>query len=148
MPNYGLSIVEPILVHFTDYPLIIETDLTAKEKADIEGRSQTPSRTPGRIYFPEPIFNAWGYLITMQISLHPISGKYLERLNEPDKIRIKTALAGLEKEPSEGDIKPVVGQPGYFRLKIGGYRALFRYRVTHIEPRGQAYTKKTRNKRG
>jgi mRNA-degrading endonuclease RelE of RelBE toxin-antitoxin system len=88
----------------------------------------------------------------MQISLHPIPGKYLERLNEPDKSRIKTALAGLKKEPPEGDIRPVVGQTGYFRLKIGGYRALFRYRdndifVTHIDPRGQSYNKKNKGKK-
>jgi mRNA-degrading endonuclease RelE of RelBE toxin-antitoxin system len=88
----------------------------------------------------------------MQVSLHPIPGKYLERLNEPDKGRIKTALAGLEKEPPEGDIRPVVGQAGYFRLKIGSYRALFRYRdngifVTHIDPRGQSYSKKNKGKK-
>jgi mRNA interferase RelE/StbE len=88
----------------------------------------------------------------MQISLHPIPGKYLERLNEPDKGRVKTALAGLEKDPPEGDIRPVVGQPGYFRLKIGGYRVLFRYRnnsifVTHIDPRGQVYNKKNKGKK-
>lgn len=39
MPDYGLSIVEPILAHFADEPLVFETDLTAEEKADIaEGR--------------------------------------------------------------------------------------------------------------
>ena len=36
MPDYGLSLVEPILAHFADEPLIIETDLTADEKAVIE----------------------------------------------------------------------------------------------------------------
>jgi mRNA-degrading endonuclease RelE of RelBE toxin-antitoxin system len=85
----------------------------------------------------------------MTVLLHPIPRKYLERLNGPDKGRIKAALTGLEKEPPEGDIKPVVGQPGYFRLKIGGYRALFRYKdnnvfVTHIDPRGQSYNKKNK----
>jgi mRNA interferase RelE/StbE len=85
----------------------------------------------------------------MQVSLHPIPGKYLDRLNEPDKGRIKAALTGLEKEPPEGNIRPVIGQPGYFRLKIGDYRALFRYRdndifITHIDPRGQSYNKKNK----
>ena len=36
MPDYGLPIVEPILAHFADEPLVIETNLTAGEKADIE----------------------------------------------------------------------------------------------------------------
>jgi mRNA-degrading endonuclease RelE of RelBE toxin-antitoxin system len=89
----------------------------------------------------------------MTVLLHPIPGKYLERLNEPDKGHIKAALRGLEKEPPEGNIIPVSGQPGYFRLKIGSYRALFRYKdnhifITHIDPRGQVYKKKNKgNKR-
>jgi len=89
----------------------------------------------------------------MRVKLHPIPGKYLERLNEPDKGHIKAALHGLEKEPPEGNITPVSGQPGTFRLKIGSYRALFRYRddhifVTHLDPRGQVYNKKNKgNKR-
>ena len=89
----------------------------------------------------------------MEVSLHPIPGKYLKRLNEPDKSHIKAALKGLEKEPPKGNITPIVGQPGYFRLTIGNYRAIFRYvnnyiLVTHLDPRGQAYSKKNRgNKR-
>ena len=39
MPEYSLPIVEPILAHFADEPLVIETNLTPDEKADIkEGR--------------------------------------------------------------------------------------------------------------
>ena len=89
----------------------------------------------------------------MQVKLHPLPGKYLERLNEPDKGHIKAALHGLEQEPPEGNITPVSGQPGTFRLKIGSYRALFRYKddhifVTHLDPRGQVYNKKNKgNKR-
>jgi mRNA-degrading endonuclease RelE of RelBE toxin-antitoxin system len=89
----------------------------------------------------------------LTVILHPIPGKYLERLNEPDKGHIKTALQGLEEEPPVGNIVPVTGQPGTFRLKIGSYRAIFRYTddyifVTHIDPRGQAYKKKNKgNKR-
>ena len=41
MPDYGLSIIEPLLAHFADEPLIIETNLTAEEKAVIEeGRKE------------------------------------------------------------------------------------------------------------
>ena len=39
MPEYSLPLVEPILAHFADEPLAVETNLTADEKADIaEGR--------------------------------------------------------------------------------------------------------------
>lgn len=85
----------------------------------------------------------------MKVLLHRSADKYLERLNEPDRSHIEDALDDLEKEPPEGDILPVSGQPGIFRLKIGNYRALFRYRddhifVTHIDPRGQVYNKKNK----
>ena len=85
----------------------------------------------------------------MKVFIHRIPGKYLERLNEPDKSHIKNALQGLEQEPPAGDITPVIGQPGIFRLRIGSYRAIFRYGtnhilVTHIDPRGQVYSKKNK----
>jgi len=89
----------------------------------------------------------------MRVLLHRDAEKYLNRLDATDRNRFDEAFADLEKEPPEGDIKPIVGQPGRFRLKVSGFRALFKIEVdkilvTHIEPRGQAYTKKTRKKRG
>ena len=85
----------------------------------------------------------------MKASLHPIAEKYLNRLNADDRDRIDDAIEGLEKEPPEGDIRPLKGQPGTFRLKIGSYRAIFRYKdgcifITHIDPRGQIYNKKNK----
>ena len=90
----------------------------------------------------------------MLVFLHPSARKYLERLNQTDRERIKKALRGLEKEPPEGDIRPYEGNPGIWRLKVGGYRILYKIEsnatilTTHIEPRGQAYSKKTKGKRG
>jgi mRNA interferase RelE/StbE len=88
----------------------------------------------------------------MQVLLRPIAAKYLERLSETDKSRIKIALGGLSNEPPKGDIKPLVGQPDYFRLRVGSYRMLFRIEnntifVTNIDPRGQVYKKKNRGKK-
>jgi len=85
----------------------------------------------------------------MKVSLHPIAEKYLNRLNADDRDRIDDAIEGLEKEPPEGDIRPVSGQSGTFRLRVGSYRAIFRYKdncifVTHIDPRGQVYNKKNK----
>ncbi len=89
----------------------------------------------------------------MQVLVHHTARKYLDRLPEPSKGQIKKALKNLEKEPPEGDIRPYEGSPGTWRLRVGGYRTIYTIEnetifVTHIEPRGQAYTKKTRNKRG
>ena len=89
----------------------------------------------------------------MKIVLHHIAEKYLMKLKAADRNRIIAAIDGLEKEPSEGNIRPYEGNPGLLRLKASGYRILFKIEnneilVTHLETRGQAYTKKTRNKRG
>ena len=89
----------------------------------------------------------------MQVKLHRSAEKYLDRLQQADRDRFDTAFAELEKEPPEGDIKPYKGSSGILRLRVGNYRAIFKVEdnsilVTHIEPRGQAYTKKTRTKRG
>jgi mRNA interferase RelE/StbE len=89
----------------------------------------------------------------MPVFLHRTAQKYLGRLNQTDRDRIKSALKDLEKEPPKGDIRPYEGNPGIWRLKVGGYRILYKIEddvilATHIEPRGQAYKKKTKNKRG
>jgi mRNA-degrading endonuclease RelE of RelBE toxin-antitoxin system len=89
----------------------------------------------------------------MEVLLHHTAEKYLDRLSTPDRDRFDAAFEDLEKKPPEGDIRPYAGSPGVLRLKVGNYRAIFKYvgntiLVTHIEPRGQAYTKRTRTKRG
>ena len=89
----------------------------------------------------------------MKVVLHHTADKYLNRLQPADRQRFEVAFAKLEKEPPEGDIKAYEGTSGVLRLRVGNYRAIFKLEnnlilVTHIEPRGQAYTKKTRAKRG
>ena len=89
----------------------------------------------------------------MPVIFHNAAAKYLERLNAVDKDRIKVALGELEKDPSKSDIRPYIGASGIWRLKARNYRVLYKLEeknivVTHIEPRGQAYTKKTKTKRG
>jgi mRNA-degrading endonuclease RelE of RelBE toxin-antitoxin system len=89
----------------------------------------------------------------MKVLLHRSADKYLDRLIPADRDRFDAAFTNLEKEPPEGDIRPYEGSHGVLRLRVGNYRAIFKYEdnhilVTHIEPRGQAYTKKTRTKRG
>jgi len=89
----------------------------------------------------------------MKVVLHRDAEKYLDRIPEPAKSHVEDALYDLEEEPPKGDIRPLAGQQDTFRLKIGGYRIIFRCKndsiyVTHIDPRGQAYKKKNRgNKR-
>jgi mRNA interferase RelE/StbE len=88
----------------------------------------------------------------MRVLLRPVAAKYLERLGEPNKGRIKSAFEDLAKEPPEGNIRPVVGRKGYFRLRVGDFRALYRIEnnaiiVTNIDPRGQVYKKGNRGRK-
>ena len=78
--------------------------------------------------------------------LSPKAAKYLERLHEPAKARIKTAIENLENEPLRGNVKPMTGEDG-FRLRVGRYRVLFGIRgdiivVTDIGLRGQIYKRR------
>ena len=87
----------------------------------------------------------------MKAVLHHIAAKYFERLSATDKNRLRAAFAGLEVEPPEGDIKPLIGQSNLCRLRVGSYRVLFRIEngtifILSIDPRGQAYKKKNRGK--
>ena len=82
----------------------------------------------------------------MKVLLRPIAIKYLERLDAPTRARFIAAFTDLSKEPPQGDIKSMTGQSGYYRLRVGGFRALYRVEnniifVTNIDPRGQAYKK-------
>ena len=85
----------------------------------------------------------------MIVLLHRTASKYLDRLNQADRDRIDEALDKLEKEPPEGDIAPLAGDPGRFRVRVGSFRLLYWVKsevilVTHIDPRGQAYKKKNK----
>jgi len=89
----------------------------------------------------------------VKVLLHRVAEKYIDRLQSGDRDRFYAAFFDLEKEPPAGNIKPYKSSPDSFRLMVGNYRAIFRFvdnkiLVTHIEPRGQAYKKKTKTKRG
>lgn len=79
----------------------------------------------------------------MNIELSPRAAKYLARLDNPLKDRIKSALHNLAQEPPQGDIKALAGRDGY-RLRVGDYRLLFDILdgsiiVYEIGLRGQIY---------
>jgi mRNA interferase RelE/StbE len=65
-------------------------------------------------------------------------------LSEPDYSRILDALGDLADDPPTGDIKKLRGHETAYRLRVGGYRLLFKVKETciavyKIAPRGQAY---------
>ena len=57
-----------------------------------------------------------------------IHKKALRELNElpaEDKRQILDAVSMLEVDPFKGDVKPIKGLKGVFRLRVGDYRIAF-----------------------
>ena len=69
------------------------------------------------------------------------AAKAISRISSPDKQNIR---AGIEKIP-EGNIKPLKGSDGDYRLRLGDWRIIFSYdddgtvKVKKIGPRGDVY---------
>ncbi len=50
---------------------------------------------------------------------------YLNKLDVPTHRRLAAAIAGLTEVPPTGDIRPLTGQTGAYRLRVGGFLLLF-----------------------
>jgi mRNA interferase RelE/StbE len=79
----------------------------------------------------------------VKVVLAARAAKYLGKISEPAKSRLKAALTNLSRKPMLGDMKKLKGRDG-FRLRVGGYRILFFLEhdtvvVSNIAPRGEAY---------
>ncbi|GHV23707.1 hypothetical protein AGMMS49959_17630 [Planctomycetales bacterium] len=67
--------------------------------------------------------------------------KTLARLDAPTKQRLEQGITGIP----QGDIKPLSGVAGTYRLRVGDWRILFSYPaagtalVEKIAPRGDVY---------
>jgi len=80
----------------------------------------------------------------VEVKLTHEAQKQLNCLNEPLVGRIISGIEMLQCEPPEGDIKPLKGEQGILRLRVGNYRILFYERdncryVFKIAPRGSVY---------
>lgn len=67
--------------------------------------------------------------------------KTINSMDRPTKARIKAAIDGIPA----GDIKPLQGAAGSYRLRVGDWRIIFSYPdadtvlIEKIAPRGQIY---------
>jgi len=76
----------------------------------------------------------------MKIELHKSVTKYISRLQPKEQKRILTALYKLPN----GDVKPLASRAGEYRLRVGDWRMIFKYRddaifVMEIDSRGSIY---------
>ena len=81
-----------------------------------------------------------------EIVLRQEARRYLKRLDLVTQRRLVQALDELRADPLNGDIRQLHGQSSVLRLRVGGYRILFRVqfakRVIFVEaigPRGDVY---------
>lgn len=64
----------------------------------------------------------------MSIEYSKSAAKALQKMDKALRQRIHHAIIGLTKTPPEGDIKPMQGyKDGRYRLRVGGYRVVYRY---------------------
>lgn len=50
---------------------------------------------------------------------------YLNKFDVRTHRRLAVAIEGLTEVPPAGDMRPVTGQTGVYRLRVGGFRLLF-----------------------
>jgi len=85
----------------------------------------------------------------MRIEYSKTAAKALQRMDKAMRNRIREAVEGLTETPPRGDIKPMEGKPaGRYRLRVGGYRVIYRYNqegamvvlfILDVGPRGDIY---------
>lgn len=63
---------------------------------------------------------------------HPKALKELTKLDKPVARRIVKAVDGLRFEPRPAGARPLAGQPGLWRIRVGDYRVV--YAVKDAEP--------------
>lgn len=85
-----------------------------------------------------------------QIVVHKRAVKYLKKLPDPQKEKIKETLSKLAQNPFEfHNVKNMAGEwVGYKRMRIGDFRVIYcidkgenTIYVDHIGPRGDVYNK-------
>lgn len=60
-------------------------------------------------------------MMQYRIFIEKRAQKFIKKLSKQDKVRLLKAISELP----EGDIKPMQGYDGYFRLRVGDYRVIY-----------------------
>ena len=77
----------------------------------------------------------------MRIEYAKAAVKYISGLDRPAKQRLKAGIEGIP----QGDIKPLKGSQGSYRLRVGDLRVIFSYPeedvllIERVGPRGDVY---------
>lgn len=77
----------------------------------------------------------------MKINYSKAAVKYIHGLDKQSKQRIKNGIEGIPN----GDIKPLQGSSGSYRLRVGSFRIIFSFPnddtilIEKVGPRGGVY---------
>lgn len=77
----------------------------------------------------------------MNIEYSQQAVKSIQRQDKPTKSRLRAAIEGLP----DGDVKPLKGADGHYRLRVGGWRVVYTrpddntIRIERVAPRGEVY---------
>lgn len=64
----------------------------------------------------------------MEIRYSKAAVKAINSMDKATKERIRAGILGLTQKPPQGNIKPLQGyHDGRLRLRIGGYRIIYKY---------------------
>ena len=64
--------------------------------------------------------------MTWDVQLSNQAGRALERMPANDRDRIEAALLSMERDPLDGDTKPLKGKhQGAYRRRVGSWRIIF-----------------------
>lgn len=83
------------------------------------------------------------FAMSYQIVYEKAAVKFLRKQSQEQQKRL---IAAIHKLPYEGDVKPMAGHPGEYRLRVGSYRVIYAIendvlivRVLTIGNRGDVY---------
>lgn len=62
---------------------------------------------------------------TFKIEWHPAALRALRKLDPPVARRLAAAVSGLAEDPRPQQSKPLTGEPGLTRLRVGDYRIVY-----------------------
>ena len=63
----------------------------------------------------------------MEIRYSKSALKALQSYDKPTRMRIRNKIDGLTLTPPVGDIKPLAGESGVYRLRVGKFRVKYEY---------------------
>jgi mRNA-degrading endonuclease RelE of RelBE toxin-antitoxin system len=66
--------------------------------------------------------------LTDNVQFSKRGARDIERLSQPQRIRVRKVLDGLSKDPAPAklDVRPLMGREPWLRLRIGTLRVIFR----------------------